>query len=134
MVRRLVTDYRQVEEDYWRRTGVYPIMHAVVIRREVVDAYPWVARNLQSAFEEAKRRSVERLFDMTASRLPLPWAPGEATRTAQLFGRDYWPYGIDENRRTLETFLRYAHEQGVAYAKLSVEDLFPPAVRSAYKV
>lgn len=133
-IRRLYPDYRKVEQAYWQRTGVYPIMHTVAIRRDVLDAYPWVARNLQSAFEQARDHSVERLFDMTASRVPLPWAPDDAAKVSELFGGTYWPYGVEENRKTLETFLDYAFEQGVAHRRLSVEELFPPSLQSNYRI
>ena len=109
-------------------------MHAVVIRREVLDAHPWVARNLQTAFEEARDRSVERLFDMTASRIPMPWAADDAVRARGLFDGEYWPYGVEGNWKTLDTFLQYAYEQGVAHRRVAVEELFPPAVQLLYKV
>ena len=133
-LRRLYPDYRRVEQEYWERTGVYPIMHAIVIRREVLDAHPWVARNLQTAFEAARDNSVDRLFDITASRFPLPWAVDTAEGIRGLFGGTYWPYGVDENWQTLDTFLEYAYEQGVAHRRVAVEELFPASVQSRYRV
>ena len=133
-LRRLYPDYRRVEQEYWERTGVYPIMHAIVIRREVLDAHPWVARNLQTAFEAARDNSVDRLFDITASRFPLPWAVDTAEGVRGLCGGTYWPYGVDENWQTLDTFLQYAYEQGVAHRRVAVEELFPPSVQSRYRV
>lgn len=131
---RLFSDYRAVEEDYFRLTGVFPIMHVVVLRADVHERHPWIAMNLHTAFEEAKRRSVERALDANAPRFPVPWGPAHAERAAELVGRDLWPYGIDPNRRTLETFLRYAVEQGVCARRLTVDELFVPQVRERYRI
>lgn len=133
-VRRLLPNARAQEESYWRRTGMFPIMHVVALRAEVVRAHPWVAMSLYKAFDEARRRGVERLFTMGASRIALPWAPDTAEGWRELFGGDYWPYGLEPNRPTLEAFLRYAHEQGVARRLLAPEELFPPSVLSVYRV
>lgn len=127
-IRRLFADPAAAEAAYYRATGVFPIMHTIAIRRDVLDAHPWVALNLLGAFEEAKRRSYARLLDAMAPRLPLPWI-GAATEAAQaMFGPDVYPYGIEANRATLETFLGFAAEQGVARRRLEVEELFAPTV------
>jgi len=83
---RLFSDHRAVEEESWRRTGVFPIMHVVVLRAEIHERDPWIAMNLVSAFEEAKRRSVERALDTNAPAFPVPWAPANAARALELFG------------------------------------------------
>jgi 4,5-dihydroxyphthalate decarboxylase len=131
---RLFPDYRPVEEAYYRKTGIYPIMHVVAIRRPVLDHFPWVAKNLMDAFEAAKRRSIYRSREITASRFPVPWIAETAARAKELFGDDPLPYGIEPNRRTLEAFLRFAHDQGVCHRLLAPEDLFPPEVRTSFKV
>jgi 4,5-dihydroxyphthalate decarboxylase len=131
---RLFSDHRAVEEDYHRRTGVFPIMHVVVLRSDVHERHPWLAMNLLSAFEEAKRRSVERALDVNAPRFPVPWAPANAERAAALMGPDFWPYGLERNRPTLETFLRYALEQGVCAAPLGAEELFAPQTLEAFRI
>ena len=131
---RLFSDHRAVEEDYYRATGIFPIMHVVALRRDVHDAHPWVARNLLTAFEEAKRRGLERALDANAPRYPVPWGPANAERAAELFGRDFWPYGIEPNRVTLDAFLGYAHEQGVCARRLAPEDLFVEQVREAFRI
>lgn len=125
-MQRLFPDYRPVEEQYFRRTGIFPIMHTIAIRRDTYEANRWIARNLFQAFEEAKRRSVRRLKDMTAVHVPLPWVPDLIGSTEDLLFRDcdYWPYGIEANRTTLEAFLRFAHEQGTCHRHLSAEELF----------
>ena len=131
---RLYPDYREAEEAYFRKTGVFPIMHVVALRREVVDGDPWVAMNLMKAFEEAKRRSLARLADVTASHTPLAWLGDYVARTRALFGDDPFPYGLEPNRRTLEAFTQFAFEQGVAHRKVSPDELFPPQVLASFKV
>jgi 4,5-dihydroxyphthalate decarboxylase len=133
-IRRLFDDPRAVEEAYYLETGVFPIMHTVALRREVLDAHPWVAGNLLTAFTEAKDRSLERLRDVNASRLPVPWSHDLGRRAADLLGPDPWPYGVEANRPTLEAFLRFGHEQGVSERALEPEDLFPPPVRRGFRV
>lgn len=133
-VRRLFADHRAVELAYARKTGVFPIMHVVAMRREVYERDRWLAMNLFKAFDEAKARSLERAADMAVSFFPLPWAPDELRLARELFGADPWPYGIEPNRTTLDTFLRYAFEQGVCSRPLTVETLFPPEVQSTFRI
>jgi 4,5-dihydroxyphthalate decarboxylase len=131
---RLFSDYRAVEEEYHRETGVFPIMHVVALRRDVYDAHPWTAMNLMTAFEEAKRRSLVRAIDGNAPRYPIPWSFANAQRAQELFGRDFWPYGIEPNRRTLDAFLQFAHEQGVCATRLQPDDLFPDEVKAEFRI
>jgi 4,5-dihydroxyphthalate decarboxylase len=130
----LVPDYQPAEEAYFRETGIFPIMHTITVRRDVADAHPWALMNLFTAFEEAKRRSVARAFELTASRFPIPWSAYHAAWSASMFDGEYWPYGVDANRRTLDAFLQHAHEQGVCHRRLGIEDLFPEGVRSRVRV
>jgi 4,5-dihydroxyphthalate decarboxylase len=131
---RLFTDPRAVEEDYYARTGIFPIMHVVAIRREVVDAHPWVPMNLLTAFRAAKDRAVERALDANAPKYPVPWSPANAQRAIEIMGDDFWPYGIEPNRTTLAGFLEYAHEQGVCERLLTVDELFPASVAAEFKI
>jgi 4,5-dihydroxyphthalate decarboxylase len=133
-IRRLFDDPRAVEEAHYRDTGIFPIMHTIAVRSEVADAHPWVLGNLLTAFTEAKDRSLARLRDVNASRFPVPWSHDLGRTAAGLLGPDSWPYGVEPNRPTLEAFLRFAHEQGVAERALAPEDLFPPSVRRAFRV
>jgi len=133
-VRRFFENYREIEAAYYKKTGIFPIMHAVAVRRDVLNKNPWVARSLFNAFVEAKRRGVERAFDGTVSLYPIPWADTYAREGFDLLGKDYFPYGIEENRTTLEAFLRYAYEQGVCKRLLKVEELFPKQLTSTHKV
>jgi len=133
-IRRLFDDFIDVETDYYRKTGIFPIMHAVAVRRDVVDKHPWVARNLFTAFEEAKRRSIERVTEATVSLFPIPWYFEHARRGMDLFGKDYFPYGIEPNRKTLEAFLKWAYDQGVCKRHVEVDELFPDSLHSTHKV
>jgi 4,5-dihydroxyphthalate decarboxylase len=133
-VMRLFEDYMAVETEYYRETGVFPIMHVVALKSALVEARPWIAMSLLKAFEEAKRRSVARAFEVTAPRFPIPWCFEHARRAQELFGEDYWPYGVEGNRTTIEAFLKYAYEQGVCHRLLSPEDLFPKQVISIVRV
>lgn len=132
-IRRLLADPRAAEEAYARETGIFPIMHLIAIRRDAYDANPWIARNLMTAFETAKRRSVERLTDAMSPRLPLPWIADDTARAWAAFGGDPYAYGIEPNRRTLDALLGYATAQGVAARRLAVEDLFAPTVLDALR-
>ncbi len=133
-IARLIPDYRPVEEAYYRRTGIYPIMHVVVLRSEVLARHPWVATNLMKAFEEAKRRSYERLDQIALSPVPLAWIYDYVSQMKSIFGEDFFPYGVEKSRRTLDAFLQYGHEQGVFHRRLQPEDLFPKQVLASFKV
>jgi 4,5-dihydroxyphthalate decarboxylase len=131
---RLYPNYRIEEMRYHADTGIYPIMHVMAMRRAVFERYPWVAMNLFKTFDEAKRRSLERIQDLTASRIPVPWAAAIASEWGGNFGDDPFPYGLEENRKTLDAFCRFAHDQGVTEKRLTPDDLFPKEVRSSVRV
>ena len=131
---RMFEDYLDVEMEYVKKTGIYPIMHAVALRREIVERNPWIAANLFKAFDEARRRSVERALSNTSSVLPLPWAYEFARRMQDIVGKDLMPYGVEQNRTTLEAFLQYGHEQGVLHRRLTPEELFPASVQKSFLV
>lgn len=131
---RLFPDYLTMEEDYYARTKVWPIMHIIAVQKHVLDANPWVARNLLNAFQESKRRSLERLFDPAVSRYPLAWLPTYARRMRDMFDGDPFPYGIEENRATLEQMLLYTYQQGIAHRHVTPEELFPKGVMTSVVV
>ena len=133
-VRRLLANYPEIELEYGRRTGIFPIMHVVALRRDVFDRNRWLAMNLFRAFDEAKNRSVARARDGTASFFPLPWTPHLMEQSSALLGPDPWPYGIDANRTTLEAFAQYAFEQGVCARRVELHELFPQEVQSSFRV
>ncbi len=121
---RLLPDFMQREEEYWRVTGIFPIMHVIAIKAEIVRAHPWVASSLYAAFERAKQASIERLKVNDSSPIPALYISDAIDVSSRMFGRDYWPYGIDPNRSTLEAFLRYAYEQGTCHRMLTPEEIF----------
>lgn len=127
-VERLFPDYLEMEEDYYAKTKVWPIMHIIAVQKHVIDEHPWVARNLLNAFNESKRRSLERLFDPAVSRYPLAWLPTYARKMRDMFGPDPFPYGIEENRATLEQMLLYTYQQGIAHRHAKPEEIFPKGV------
>ena len=128
---RLLESFREAEEAYWEKTGIFPIMHVVAIRREVVDRHPWVPKNLFNAFEQAKQNSLQRLLDAGSSWFPLPLGYAYAEEARKRYGEDFWSYGTDANRPTLEAFCQYAFEQGICHRRLTMEELFPESVQSS---
>ena len=122
---RLFPDYLEMEEEYFAKTKVWPIMHIIAMKRSIVEEHPWVARNLYNAFQESKRRSIERLLDPAVSRYPLAWMPTYARKMRDLFGGDPFPYGIEENRATWEQMALYTHQQGIAHRRFKPEEIFP---------
>jgi 4,5-dihydroxyphthalate decarboxylase len=109
-------------------------MHVVVVRGPVLERHPWVAANLVAAFSEARDRSVARLRNEMVSAVPLPWPSAAMKDATALLGQDVWPYGLEGNRTTLETFVRLAYEQGVAHRRLQAEELFAPESLSTHAV
>ena len=124
-VERLFPNYHEMEEEYYERTRVWPIMHIIAMKRQILDEHPWVARNLYNAFQESKRRSIERLLDPAVSRYPLAWLPTYARTMRDTFGSDPFPYGIEENRATWEQMALYCHQQGIAHRQYKAEEIFP---------
>jgi 4,5-dihydroxyphthalate decarboxylase len=131
---RLFPDFEDIERRYYQETRVYPIMHVIALRKALLTDNPWIARNLLNAFEESKRRSLERLLDPAVSRYPVPWLANYGRRTTETFGGDPFPYGIEPNRPTLELFLRYCHEQGIAHRLAAPEEIFPPGIMASVRV
>ena len=133
-VKRLFENYVNVERQYFRDTGIFPIMHTVAIRRDVYEANRWVAQSLYKAFVEAQRRTYADLQDTAALKAMLPWLTAHVEDARQEMGDDFWPYGLERNRKTLETFLRYHHEQGLSKRLLSVDELFAPESLETFKI
>ena len=125
---RLFPNYLEMEEEYFERTKVWPIMHIIAMQKQILDENPWVARNLFNAFNESKRRSVERMLDPAVSRYPLAWVPSYAARMLDTFGGDPYPFGIDENRPTWEQMLLYSNQQGIAHKHMTPENIFPKGI------
>ena len=131
---RLFEDFATVEHDYFRRGGIFPIMHTVVIKRGVYDRDRWVAQSLYKAFCAAQQCAYDALAETAALTTMLPWLPAHVDGTRREMGDDFWPYGLERNRRTLATFLRYAHEQGLAKQRLEPEQLFASESLESFKI
>lgn len=125
-VKPLFRDLEAEESAYWQDTGILPIMHLVVIRRDTYEKNRWIAMHMLKAFEEAKNRCLKRAMDITCSYFPVPLLSHHLARVNKLAGGDLWPYGVEKNRNTLEGFLRYADEHGVTQRKVAIEELFAP--------
>jgi 4,5-dihydroxyphthalate decarboxylase len=128
-VRRLFPNYEEVERAYFRKTGIFPIMHTVVIRRDVYKANPWIAQSLYKAFNDAKAKcfAAYRWGEQYSNALHgIPWLTSHLDENRSLMGDDPWPYGIEPNRKAIDAFLRYHHEQGLSTRLLRAEDLFAP--------
>lgn len=123
-IARLFPDYRALEKAYWLKTRIHPIMHVAAIRRELVEAHPWLANNVFEAFDKAKKAVMPGLANFGAVKATVPWLAAEVEETIALMGADYWPYGIERNVKSIETMARYSHEQGLSRRRLAVEDLF----------
>ncbi|MBC5784425.1 ABC transporter substrate-binding protein [Ramlibacter sp. USB13] len=121
-------------EDYYRRTRIFPIMHVVGIRRELVERHRWLPVAVYKAFEAAKAIALERLADPSAPKASLPFLEELLAATQQLMGRDYWPYGVEDNRVTLEAFLAHHHDQGLSARKVQLEELFAPTTYEMAKI
>lgn len=125
-MRRLFEDFVGVEHEYYRRTRIFPIMHVIVVRRELHERHGWIAQALYDAFVRAKRLAQEDLSDTVSLRTMLPWMLADLEWLQRESGGDWWPYGVEPNRRVLETFLRYHHSQGLSARRVLVDELFVP--------
>jgi len=126
-VARLFANYPEVEKDYYRRTRIYPIMHTVVIRRDVYERDPWVALNLYKAFMAAKEYTYRMLSESGSPKASFAWLQPLVEEEQAIIGPDWYPYGIDQNRPSLDALLQYSHEQGLSPRRLRIEQLFAPS-------
>lgn len=131
-VRHLFGDFVAVEKEYFRRTGIFPIMHLTVIKRSVFDEHPWIARSLMKAFDAALEKAYFDLRQRGALKYMLPWLEEHLTETICTLGEGYWDYGIEKNRHVLETALRYSYEQGLSKHLFSPEEVFVEAAQSSF--
>lgn len=127
-IARLFPNYKEAEQDYYRRTGIFPIMHTVVLREDVYRDHPWAARSLYKAFVQARDVAVDGLYDTDALRVALPWLIDHVEETWRVFGHDFWAYGLEPNRPTFAAVGRYVHEQGLCPRAVSADELFAPGV------
>ncbi len=133
-VQRLFPDYVAAEKAYYAKTKIFPIMHTVVIRRDVYEANPWVAQSLYKALEESKARAMALYGQTAAMPAMLPWLVAHLEEARSILGEDWWPYGLEPNRHVLDTFLRYHHEQGLSKRRLEPEELFARETLEAFKI
>ena len=133
-VRRLFPDYVAAERDYYRRTKIFPIMHTVVIRRDLYARHPWVAQSLYKAFLAAHKKAHEGLDQSAALMAMLPWLGSHVEETRREMGEDWWPYGAAPNRDALKTFLRYHHEQGLSRRRFAPEELFAKETLASFRI
>jgi 4,5-dihydroxyphthalate decarboxylase len=133
-VARLFPNFREVEGDYFRRTGIFPMMHMIGIRKSLAEKYPWLPVSVYKAFVEAKRISMEQMKDIGQLWTSLPWSVAEYESTVALMGKDYWSYGVAENYHALDTLTRYSFEQHLSKRKVAVEELFAPSVLELSKI
>jgi 4,5-dihydroxyphthalate decarboxylase len=120
--------------DYFKRTGIFPIMHLTGVRRELAEKHPWLPGAVLKAFEQAKRVALARLSDTSATKVTLPFVEEQLAAARALMGEDFWPYGLEPNRKVLETFLRHHHRQGLSKRLVSPEELFHPATHETFKL
>ncbi len=133
-VARLFDDVVTVEKEYFAATGIFPIMHVVVIRRDVYERHPWVAQSLYKACRIARDDAYARVYDSSALRFMEPWLIQHLEESRQLLGQDYWSYGLAENEKNLDVFLRYHHEQGLSRKRYGPADLFAAETSEAFVI
>ena len=126
-VQRLFPNYAEVEKDYYRRTKIYPIMHTVVIRREIYDRHPWVALSLYKALCQAKEYSYRLVAETGSPKASFAWLQPLLEEEQAIIGPDWYPYGIGPNRETIEALLQYTHEHGLTDRRMKIEELFAPS-------
>jgi 4,5-dihydroxyphthalate decarboxylase len=130
----LFRDPTAVARDYYKRTGIFPIMHLIGVRRTLADKHPWLPAAVFKAFEQSKAVALDALSDTAATKVTLPFVEETLKATRELMGEDYWAYGVEPNRKTLEAFLRHHHSQGLSQRQLKVEELFHPATLESFKL
>lgn len=133
-VKRLFEDYVPVERAYYEKTKIFPIMHTIVLRRDVYEKNRWLATALYKAFVQAQRLTYRDLRNTSALQAMLPWSSYDEEQATKLMGADYWAYGFEKNLHVLETFTRYSYEQGLSKRKLDPQELFAPETLEAFKI
>ena len=133
-VKRLFENYAEVERTYWRDTGIFPIMHVIVLRREVYELNRWIAQSLTKAFKLAQQKTYVDLLETAALKSMLPWLVAHVEEARKEMGEDWWPYGLERNRKALSTFTRYHFEQGLSKRLLTPDELFAPESLESFKI
>jgi 4,5-dihydroxyphthalate decarboxylase len=133
-IQRLFPDYPTVEQAYFRKTGIFPIMHVIGVRKTLLEREPWLASSVYKAFLEARDIAMWEIANRGGLRLSLPWIEANVARARELLGGDYWPYGVEENRKTIETLVRYSHDQGLLPRLMTPEEIFAEQTLEISKV
>jgi len=133
-VKRLFENYQDVERAWYRKTKMFPIMHVVAIRRELYEQNRWIAQSMYKALCEAQALTYRDLNETAALKAMLPWLNAHVEDARREMGDDFWPYGLEKNRATLATFLRYSFEQGLSRRRLAPEEIFAPETLEAFKI
>jgi 4,5-dihydroxyphthalate decarboxylase len=133
-VARLFPDFRAVEEAYFAKTRMFPIMHLVGIRRSLVERHPWLPASVMKAFIQARDIAMQEMRNVGSLMVSLPWLGEDLKRVQAVMGPDHWPYGVGPNRRELEAMARWSHEQGLAPRRIAVEELFAPSTLEMSKL
>ncbi len=130
----LFADPVAAAKDYYKRTGIFPIMHLVGVRRELVERNPWLPGAVFKAFEQAKKAALDLLSDTSATKVTLPFVEERLIEARALMGEDFWSYGLEPNRKTLESFLKHHHAQGLSPRLVKPEELFHPGTLESFKL
>ena len=130
----LFADPVAAAKDYFKRTGIFPIMHLVGVRRTLAEAHPWLPGAVLKAFTQAKAQALALLSDTSATKVTLPFIEERLMEARALMGEDFWSYGVEANRETLDTFLRHHHRQGLSPRQVAVEEMFHPGTLEAFKL
>lgn len=125
-VERLFPNYREVERDFYQRTGIFPMMHTIVFREELIEQHPWLLESMFKAFESSKQWCLEQMRFSGTSRYTIPWLQADLEEVDEVFGGDPFPYGLEANRVAIEAFIGYLVDQGFLPDRVAAEDLFPP--------
>lgn len=130
----IFADPTQAAADYYKRTRIFPIMHIVGIRRELVEAHPWLPSTVYKAFSQAKQIAAAKLADTSATKVMLPFVEEQLQRARELIGDDFWSYGYAENRHVLDTFLDHHHRQGLSQRRVEADELFHPSTLDVARI
>jgi 4,5-dihydroxyphthalate decarboxylase len=130
----LFDDPTAVARDYYKRTGIFPIMHVVGVRKSLCERHPWLPAAVFKAFSQAKDLALQALSDTSATKVTLPFVEEQLKAARETLGEDFWSYGVAANRSTLDTFLRHHHAQGLSSRRLQVEEIFHPATYETYAI
>ena len=130
----LFDDPTAVAKDYYRRTGIFPIMHVVGIRKELAQQHRWLPAAVFKAFSESKTKALELLADTSATKVTLPFVEEQLKAARETLGQDFWSYGVGPNRKTIEAFLHHHHAQGLSCRRVSLDELFDPSTYESYSI